>query len=92
MTTLELNAEIYRNLGYLANDESYLQRALTMLKELVGQKKLDAQTAKPETIKKIKVTETTLPTDKFVGFFGKDRDEDKKMIEEYLAEKYGLAE
>ena len=34
MNTIELNAEIYRQLGYLADDRSYLEKALEMLRGL----------------------------------------------------------
>ena len=88
MTTFELNAEIYRNLGCLANDEGYLRKALALLKELVGQKKSAVKTT--HTIKKIKVKETTLPGEEFVGIFSKNREDDKKLLDEYLMEKYQL--
>lgn len=88
MTSFELNAEIYRNLGYLANDEGYLRKALALLKELVGQKKSAVKTT--HTIKKIKVKETTLPGEEFVGIFSKNREDDKKLLDEYLMEKYQL--
>lgn len=35
MNALELNAEIYRQIGYLADDRSYLEKALEMLRGLV---------------------------------------------------------
>ena len=34
MNTIELNAEIYRQIGYLADDKSYLEKALEMLRGL----------------------------------------------------------
>ena len=34
MTTIELNAEIYRQIGYLSDDRSYLEKALEMLRGL----------------------------------------------------------
>jgi hypothetical protein len=34
MNTIELNAEIYRQLGYLSDDKSYLEKALEMLRGL----------------------------------------------------------
>lgn len=85
MTTFELSSEIYRNLGYLENDTSYLQKALAMLKQLVRQKQNAAKVGNA-TIEKLKVNDVALPTDKYVGIFGKDRAEDKSMLQEYLIE------
>ncbi|MBQ9357447.1 MAG: hypothetical protein IJT98_09195 [Prevotella sp.] len=34
MNTIELNAEIYRQLGYLSDDRTYLEKALEMLRGL----------------------------------------------------------
>lgn len=34
MTTIELNAEIYRQIGYLSDDRSYLEKALELLQGL----------------------------------------------------------
>lgn len=34
MTTMELNAEIHRQIGYLSDDRSYLEKALEMLRGL----------------------------------------------------------
>lgn len=34
MTTIDLNAEIYRQIGYLSDDQSYLEKALELLRGL----------------------------------------------------------
>lgn len=39
MTTMELNAEIYQNLGYLADSEDYMKDVLRYLKKLTLKKK-----------------------------------------------------
>ena len=38
MTTLQLNAELLRQLSYIADDETYLRRALNTIKRLVAEK------------------------------------------------------
>ena len=41
MTTIQLNAEILRNLGTLAEDESMLKRVAKYLRKLVAEKQKD---------------------------------------------------
>ena len=41
MTTMQLNAEILRNLGTLAEDESMLKRVAKYLRKLVAEKEAD---------------------------------------------------
>lgn len=38
MTTLELNAEFFRQMGIIADDENYMKRALKYIKKLAVQK------------------------------------------------------
>ena len=38
MTALQLNAELLRQLSYIADDETYLRRALNTIKRLVAEK------------------------------------------------------
>ena len=38
MTTLQLHAELLRQLSYIADDETYLRRALNTIKRLVAEK------------------------------------------------------
>lgn len=42
MTAIQLNAEILRNLGTLAEDESMLKRVAKYLRKLVSEKKVDS--------------------------------------------------
>jgi ABC-type polysaccharide/polyol phosphate transport system ATPase subunit len=39
MTTLQLHAELLRQLSYIADDETYLRKALNTIKRLVAEKK-----------------------------------------------------
>lgn len=38
MTTLQLHAELLRQLSYIADDETYLRKALNTIKRLVAEK------------------------------------------------------
>ena len=38
MTTMELNAEIFRQLSYIADEKSYMNKVLAYIKELVKQR------------------------------------------------------
>lgn len=88
MTALQINAEIYRNLGYLADSETYLQQALNFLRKLSRQKEQDG--VNPD-VKKIHVDRTRpLPSDKYVGIITSSKEEDEKAREEYLTQKYGI--
>lgn len=88
MTTMQINAEIYRNLGYLADSDDYLSKALDFLKKLSRQKRKDA---KAGVVQKIHVTDGPLPTDKYIGLFElADPKEDEKLKEEYMRQKYGM--
>lgn len=42
MTTLELNAELFRQLSVIAEDESFMKKALKAIKRLAKQKKEQA--------------------------------------------------
>lgn len=87
MTIAQINAEIYQNLGFLADSEAYMQRVLTFLKKLSSEKK--DRISKAE-IKKIKVdSNRPLPTDPFVGIASSDRGDDEIAKKAYMEEKYG---
>lgn len=87
MTATQINAEIYRNLGFLADSEAYMQRVLTFLKRLSFEKKNG--TAKAE-VQKIKIDrKRPLPTDQFVGIASPNREDDEKARKAYMEEKYG---
>ncbi|MBP3512471.1 MAG: hypothetical protein J6K19_10590 [Prevotella sp.] len=53
MTTMQLNAEIYRSLGVIAEDESLMKRAARYLKKLAAQKEDDTLMTKEEFFAKI---------------------------------------
>lgn len=56
MTAIELNAEIYRNLGYLADNEDYLRDILNYLKKLTIKKKATENRTCLNTQQRIVVT------------------------------------
>lgn len=85
---MQINAEINRNLSYLGDSDFYLQKVLDFLKSLSVQKRSNTKTS---TVKKIHVTDGPLPTDKYIGMFEPSSpEEDEKLKEEYMREKYGM--
>lgn len=87
MTATQINAEIYRNLGFLADSETYMQRVLTFLKKLSFEKKSGASKSE---VKKITIDRSRpLPTDPFVGIASPNREDDEKARKAYMEEKYG---
>lgn len=88
MTALEINAEIYQNLGYLADNEDYLQTVLSFLKKLSLKK--SKSTTKAAPVKKFKV-DMSRPSalDEYAGILHTTREDDEKAKEEYMKEKYG---
>lgn len=88
MTTLQINAEIARNLNYLSDNEKYLQKVLDFLKKLSRQKRKDTKNG---AVKKIHVDDGPLPTDKYLDMFPPStREEDEKLKEEYMKDKYRI--
>lgn len=84
MTAFEINAEVYHNLGLIANDETYMKAVLDLINKFIGEKK-----SKEET-KKIHVKRNQPSSlDKYVGIFSSSREDDEKSREEYMREKYG---
>lgn len=53
MTTMQLNAEIYRSLSVIAENESLMKRAAKYLKKLAAQKEDDTLLTKEEYFAKI---------------------------------------
>lgn len=86
MSTLELNAEIYRNLSILADNESYLHQALDALKRLVAKKEKSISPSEH----KIKLSSGPTPLDKYVGILSSDPADDIKARDEYYKERYGI--
>jgi hypothetical protein len=87
MTSIEINAEIYRSLGYLSGDENYLRKAMNELKKLVLQMRHETQKA---PLQRIKVKSMPLSIDKYVGIASSNREDDKLALEEYLSERFNL--
>lgn len=86
MSTLEINAEIYRNLGFIADSEAYLKQALDALRKIASLKK-QATTTRDV---KIHLRRDPLPTASFVGSIPSDRAADDEAREEYARTKYGI--
>lgn len=86
MSTLELNAEIYRNLGFIADSEVYLKQALDALKKITSIKQRDETKATT----KIRIRREPLPTAAFVGSIPVDRSADAEAREEYAHTKFGI--
>lgn len=85
MTTMQINAEINRNLNYLGDSNYYLQKVLDFLKRLSKQK----SEVKAASVEKMHVEDGPLPTDKYLGMFSPSkRDDDERLKEEYIREKY----
>lgn len=87
MTTTQINAEIYQNLGYLADSEDYMKKVLTFLKKLSLQKR--SASVNKSTKKIVVDMSRPLPTDKYVGIISSSREDDEKAKEQYMKEKYG---
>ena len=84
MTAFEINAQVYHNLGLIADNETYMKAVLDLINKFVGEK------GTKETTKKIHVSRSvTLPTDKYVGIIHTSREDDERAKEQYMKEKYG---
>ena len=77
MTALELNAEIYRTLGEIAEDEGLLRRALKSLKRLAAKKQDETLMSREEFFARVDEAReqirrgegyTMLPGESFVDF------------------------
>lgn len=88
MTTWQINAEIYQNLGYLADSENYMTKVLAFLKKLSSQKR--SESAKSADNKIVVDMTRPLPTDKYVGQASPNREDDEKAREKYMRKKYGM--
>lgn len=86
MTTAQINAEIYRNLGYLADSEDYMSRVLNFLKKLSLQK---SKADEKEDVIYVDINRP-LPSDKYVGLASPNREDDAKSLEKYMREKYSM--
>ena len=74
MTALQLNAEILRNLGAIAEDESMLKRVAKYLRKLVSEKESDSTLlSKEEFFARLDKAEKEIAEGKGITFT--DRDE-----------------
>lgn len=67
MTALELNAELYRAMAEIADDETLLNKVLTYVKKL-AEKKEEGVTASPELQADIEKARQELEEGKTLGF------------------------
>ena len=73
MTTIQLNAEILRNLGTLAEDENMLKRVAKYLRKLVAEKKADPTLlTKEEFLARVDKAEKEIAEGKGITFTNKD--------------------
>ena len=73
MTTIQLNAEILRNLGTLAEDENMLKRVAKQLRKLVAEKKADPTLlTKEEFFARVDKAEKEIAEGKGVTFTNKN--------------------
>ena len=73
MTTIQLNAEILRNLGTLAEDENMLKRVAKYLRKLVAEKKADPTLlTKEEFFSRVDKAEKEIAEGKGITFTNKD--------------------
>jgi hypothetical protein len=84
MTAFEINAQVYHNLGLIANNETYMKAVLDLINKFVGEKEAK------EATKKIHVKKDRPSSlEKYAGIFSSSREDDEKNREEYMREKYG---
>lgn len=72
MSAIQLNAEILRNLGTLAEDESMLKRVAKYLRKLVAEKEDPTLMTKEEFFARIDKAEKEIAEGKGVTFTNKD--------------------
>lgn len=73
MTTMQLNAEMLRNMSIIAEDESLLKRAAKYLRKLVAEKKDPTEISKEEFFARIDKAEKDIAEGKGVTFTNKDK-------------------
>lgn len=72
MTTIELNAEIYRTMGVIAEDEGLLRQALKYLKKLAAKKEDETLMTKEEFFAKLDRAEKDIAEGKGIRFSNLD--------------------
>ena len=73
MTAIQMNAEILRNLGTLAEDESMLKRVAKYLRKLVAEKEADStEMSHEEFIARVEKAEKDIDEGKGITFTNRD--------------------
>ena len=73
MTAIQMNAEILRNLGTLAEDESMLKRVAKYLRKLVAEKESDStEMSHEEFIARVEKAEKDIDEGKGITFTNRD--------------------
>ena len=73
MTTMQLNAEMLRNMSIIAEDENLLKRATKYLRKLVAEKEIDPTLlTKEEFFSRVDKAEKEIAEGKGVTFTNKD--------------------
>ena len=73
MTAIQMNAEILRNLGTLAEDESMLKRVAKYLRKLVAEKEADStEMSREEFIARMEKAEKDIDEGKGITFTNRD--------------------
>lgn len=73
MTAIQMNAEILRNLGILAEDESMLKRVAKYLRKLVAEKESDStEMSREEFIARVEKAEKDIDEGKGITFTNRD--------------------
>ncbi len=73
MTAIQMNAEILRNLGTLAEDESMLKRVAKYLRKLVAEKEADStEMSREEFIARVEKAEKDIDEGKGITFTNRD--------------------
>jgi len=73
MTTLQMNAELFRTLGIIADDEGLMNQALRYLKKLAAKKEDDTLMTKEEFFARVEKakqgkSDTMLPNENLTDF------------------------
>lgn len=73
MTTLQMNAELFRTLGIIADDEGLMNQALRYLKKLAAKKEDDTLRTKEEFFARVEKakqgkSDTMLPNENLTDF------------------------
>lgn len=79
MTTLELNAELYRAMGRIADDKALLEKVLAFVKSLAPSKQANTETETKKPYKKIPVSTEIKKWNGCVSFTEEEIDNDPRL-------------